>query len=158
MVTGRGEKTRKFHDGAGLCSPDRWPPERRKLPDKPAPVRTSRRAPRVRRNTPQHHTVRQTRVRKGQRVPLPNFVGTPGKSLQKNREGGRTTTKTTGRRQVSPRMQTPGRIPQTDRGSGAGVVELRSRSSRSTCPGSPRSTPANGSGKRAGGPRGVQEL
>ena len=33
MIIGRGEKAREFHDGAGLCSLGRWPPESRKLPD-----------------------------------------------------------------------------------------------------------------------------
>ena len=33
MMIGRGTKAREMHDGAGLCSPGRWPPEQRKLPE-----------------------------------------------------------------------------------------------------------------------------
>ena len=32
MVGGAGYKSRPFQDGLGLCSPGRWPPERRRLP------------------------------------------------------------------------------------------------------------------------------
>ena len=33
MTIGRGTKARELHDGAGLCSPGRWIPEQRKLPE-----------------------------------------------------------------------------------------------------------------------------
>ena len=33
LMTGRGTKAREMHDGASLCSPGRWPPEQRKLPE-----------------------------------------------------------------------------------------------------------------------------
>ena len=35
MMIGRGSKAREMHDGAGLCSPGRWLPEQRKLPENP---------------------------------------------------------------------------------------------------------------------------
>ena len=33
LTTGSGPATREIHDGAGLCSPGRWPIEKRRLPD-----------------------------------------------------------------------------------------------------------------------------
>ena len=33
MMIGRGSKAREMHDGAGLCSPGRWAPEQRRLPE-----------------------------------------------------------------------------------------------------------------------------
>ena len=33
MKIGRGTKAREIHDGAGLCSPGRWTPEQRRLPE-----------------------------------------------------------------------------------------------------------------------------
>ena len=33
MTMARGSKARELHDGAGLCSPGRWIPEQRHLPE-----------------------------------------------------------------------------------------------------------------------------
>ena len=33
LTTGSGSATRELHDGAGLCSPGRWPLDKRRLPD-----------------------------------------------------------------------------------------------------------------------------
>ena len=126
LSIGRGETTRELHDGASLCSPGRWPPERRRLPDNRLLSELREELRRYAAPLPSTSLFARLACGKVNECPFRDLAELRERVYRRfERAGERPRRKPEEDR--SPRIQTPGRFLQTDRGSGARSVVLRSR-------------------------------